>query len=461
MERKSKDLEKTEKHEDTEICVGEALYNEVQAWVKKEIGSQETPAKRKAKKKTYVPIPKNQPKLSQWFTKEGGKEQAGKSEEEKVYPEERQERGSEKNANLQETWKEEARQTDEKPVTGKDSKTIQQDIRKVLIKDRKGEKEAAGETGDVRVVEEREERRQAPTLDKEEENRSMEEEDLERLISSINSGNPQDKLVQHWLCLTKEDFRTLQGSEFINDKIIDSYMNLIQQRSLECPNLPRTYACTTFFFTKLKRFGVEEGTKQTRNWFKEDLREMDVILCPVHRADHWSLVAIDTRTKTVNYLDSLQGSRKRSPAPGIMKKFIEKYYREKGEQVKFKVKVRKDAPVQENGFDCGVFTCKYAERESKGERQNFKQKDLVQARNWMTRELMKGKLNPCEVEERKESTAKPEKKKMKSEGRKQDPAGTARTAGKKKKETKDWDRRERESSGQRQVAKSGMNGEKM
>jgi len=98
--------------------------------------------------------------------------------------------------------------------------------------------------------------------------------------------------------------------------------------------------------------------KQTKNWFKEDLREKDLILCPIHRADHWSLVAIDTRTKTVNYLDSLQGSRNISPAPGIMKKFIEKYYRDKGETVKFKVKVRKDAPVQGNGFDCGVFTCK-------------------------------------------------------------------------------------------------------
>merc|ERR1712029_556492 len=115
-------------------------------------------------------------------------------------------------------------------------------------------------------------------------------------------------------------------------------MKLIEQRSQESPNLPRTYACTTFLFTKLKAFGVEVGMEQTQNWFKEDLREKDLILCPIHRADHWSLVAIDTRTKIVNYLDSLQGSRNISPAPGIMKKFIEKYYRDKGETVKFKVK---------------------------------------------------------------------------------------------------------------------------
>ena len=68
LERKSKDLEETEKHEETEIHVEETLYKEIQAWVKKEIGAQETPAKRKEKKKTNVPHLKNQANLRQWFT---------------------------------------------------------------------------------------------------------------------------------------------------------------------------------------------------------------------------------------------------------------------------------------------------------------------------------------------------------------------------------------------------------
>ena len=66
----------------------------------------------------------------------------------------------------------------------------------------------------------------------------------------------------------------------------------------------------------------------------------------------------------------------------------------------------------------------------------------MQARNWMTRELVKGKLNPRGGEERKESTAKPEKKKKKR-GKKQDHTGTARTADKENREKKDVDRRER------------------
>ena len=58
----------TKKMEETEIHVGEELYNEVQAWVKGELETVETPGNRPEKKKKQVPQAKNQPKLSQWFS---------------------------------------------------------------------------------------------------------------------------------------------------------------------------------------------------------------------------------------------------------------------------------------------------------------------------------------------------------------------------------------------------------
>ena len=392
----------TEKSEETEIHVGEEVYNEVQAWVKGELETVETPGKMPEKKKKQVPDMKNQPKLSQWFSRETGKEKL------------------ERTANFPENREEETKQTDE-PRLERENKAGQQDIRIVLIKDSESEEEDTGEAGQTKdtrkvLVEEREARNPEASFEKGEVKRPTEEE-IEKLVSSINNGNPQDSLVQHWLSLTKEDFRTLQGKEYINDKIIDSYLRLIQERSQEYPNLPKAYMCTTFFYTKLKTFGVEEGMRQMRNWIKEDLREKDKIMCPIHSGDHWSLIAIDIKTKTVHYLDSLQGSRNTSAAPGIMKKFMEKYYRDKGEKASFKVKVRKDAPLQGNGFDCGVFTCKYAERESKGEKQDFKQEDLSHARLWMTRELMRGKLDAHWGGNKRESTAKLGKKKeMKRKG---------------------------------------------
>ena len=473
LERNPETRKDLKKLEETEIHVGEELYNEVQAWVKGEIGSPKTPVNRTEKKRKEAPQQKNQPKLCRWFSAEvdkehGNKENALKSnilQQDcrlgKITPNLNQGQQDirqaftvkgavnqelERKQNPKESLKEEARQTDLKPHGETERKAIQQDIRKVLIKDWKSEeevtREALGQTEDIRtvVVEDRMERSKGPILGKKEVNRLLEEEEIEKLASSISKGNPQEKLAHHWLSLTKEDFRTLQGREYINDKIIDSYLRLIQERSQECTSLPKAYACTTFLFTKLKTFGVEEGMEQTRNWFKEDLREKDKILCPIHSGDHWSLIVIDTKTRTVHYLDSLQGSRKTSPAPGIMKKFIEKYYQDKGEKAKFKVKVRKDAPIQGNGVDCGVFTCKYAEKESKGAKQDFRQGDLVNARLGMTRELLRGKLDADWDGKPKESTAKPVKKNV---GKKQERPVPKKNTDKEKENMKKEDRKER------------------
>merc|ERR1712048_261986 len=60
----------------------------------------------------------------------------------------------------------------------------------------------------------------------------------------------------------------------------------------------------------------------------------------------------------------------------------------------------------------------------------------------MTRELVQGKLNSGLWEKRKESTAKPEKKKD-NVGKRKERTGTEKIADKEKTETKDEDRRDR------------------
>ncbi len=75
---------------------------------------------------------------------------------------------------------------------------------------------------------------------------------------------------------------------------------------------------------------------------------------------------------------------------------MEKYYRDRGENVTFKIRIRGDAPKQENGYDCGVFLCQYAERVARRSSLNFNQKDLdlAGARERMTQELLEGRINP-------------------------------------------------------------------
>merc|ERR1712032_917982 len=50
---------------------------------------------------------------------------------------------------------------------------------------------------------------------------------------AIITGPPNEILVKHQLQMTRSDFRSLFDKNYLNDKIIDQYLLLIKQRSLE------------------------------------------------------------------------------------------------------------------------------------------------------------------------------------------------------------------------------------
>ena len=193
-----------------------------------------------------------------------------------------------------------------------------------------------------------------------------------RKVVDIRRGNGKEVLSKHGFGLTRRDYRSLCDSNYLNDRIIDQYLKHIEERNQSDPNLPKVYACTTFLYTKLDLRGIDQGMKETRDWFKEDLRENQLLLFPIHKLHHWSLIVVDTATKVINYLDSIEGSRATSSAPRTMKTFMERYYRERGEEAVFKIRIRPDAPVQENSVDCGVFVCQYAERTARSSPLNFR-----------------------------------------------------------------------------------------
>merc|ERR1711872_534021 len=183
---------------------------------------------------------------------------------------------------------------------------------------------------------------------------------------------PLDEYLNKRLPLKRRDLQTLSGSEFLNDEIINKYLTLILERNEADASLPEIYTCTTFMYTPT---GIPTHTE---SWIKEDLRRKDQIIFPIHMAleVHWSLIVVETRTKTVNYFDSLERTRIFHMSPVTIKKFMEEYYKDRGETVIFRIQRRKDAHLQDNGYDCGVFLCQNAERITRKSSMNFSQRDL-------------------------------------------------------------------------------------
>ena len=386
------------KEEEMEIAVEEEVYKEVQEWIVKMEESNSAVGERKKKKKKKEEEKKNKDIRTWLVTEHNGKEvKDSRTVVVNVEGKEAQEK-EEKMQDYRVVVKKQGKeQLSEKTSLRQGQKSKEVDIRNWFE-----EKEPVKE----KVCKELGEQSGKDT-------RRVVKNDSSTVSSHINEGPDEEVLATHGLHLKRCDMKTLQGQNYLNDQIIDEYMRLVQQRNETHPELPKVIACTTFLYTQLKTFGLEEGCRRTRRWIKEDLTQKDFVLFPIHHNDHWSLVVAEPKRKVVHYLDSINGSRYRSAAPGRIRGYMERLHERKGEQVKYKIRIRKDPPLQENGVDCGVFTCLYAERLTRKAGMNFKQADIPQARERMMEELLQGRLQQEDDTSNRETQKEPDREKEK------------------------------------------------
>ena len=219
------------------------------------------------------------------------------------------------------------------------------------------------------------------------------EKQWKEIACNINSGNQDEILSEGKFRLSRADYRSLTGCNYVNDQVMEQYFQLIKERNDADQTLPRVGILSLFLYDKLNRLGFEEGYKDTENWVETDLLKSEIILMPIHRNDHWTLIKIDNTTSQVIYYDSIIGSRRLSNAPKLIKRFLERKLSSVGETRKFQVKIEDKAPVQGNGYDCGVFVCQNAEKIARNEFVNTKQEDMPEARKRMMIELYLGSID--------------------------------------------------------------------
>ena len=194
---------------------------------------------------------------------------------------------------------------------------------------------------------------------------------IDDLQALVTQGDDKEILADHHLVIRRENMKSLYRSNYMDGTIADEYFLMIKARD---PG--RIAVMSTYFYWKFDRETFEVAYEETRRWIKEDLRTKDSILIPVCKSDHWRLIHIDTKKKVVEYLDSIVGTRKTTAAPRLMKRFVEKYYEEKGETCSFRTKILQNIPIQGNGFDCGIFMLTFAERLSRKANFNFHQSNM-------------------------------------------------------------------------------------
>ncbi|NXX23364.1 SENP2 protease, partial [Podargus strigoides] len=217
---------------------------------------------------------------------------------------------------------------------------------------------------------------------------------MEREINAaLAPGRPDEVMSSCFkLRVTREDIYTLSNYYWLNDEVVNFYMNLLVERSKK-EGYPAVHAFSTFFYTKLLYMGYSAVRRWTRG---VDLFKLDIILVPIHLGSHWVLVVIDVRKKTIKYFDSLGGKG------DVICATLFQYLQEES-QGKRNVELDRsewtlrsmephEIPQQLNGSDCGVFMCKYAEYISIDKPLTFTQYDMPYFRRMMVWEIIHQQL---------------------------------------------------------------------
>jgi hypothetical protein len=167
--------------------------------------------------------------------------------------------------------------------------------------------------------------------------------------------------------LRRRDLMTvLAPRDWLNDEVINGYLEWVVEHvnAMAGTNgrtsVPRVAAFNSFFYKKL----ASDGAKPVLRWSKRKridgvkLLEVDNVLIPVNNASHWTLLVVSGTKRTVEYLDSFNGSPK-----VFVKNALDWVRAELGAafiEDEWKI-LNTPSPHQSNNYDCGVFCITNAE----------------------------------------------------------------------------------------------------
>lgn len=128
-----------------------------------------------------------------------------------------------------------------------------------------------------------------------------------------------------------------------------------------------------------------------------NILDKEIIMFPINlNQTHWALITVVMHSKTINYYDSLYTISESSNNKMILISYLlDSYF----EYNKFTENLKKkwiynfvQCNKQENGYDCGVFVCKFMDYISRGQQITFSQKDMKYFRILIAGELFSEKI---------------------------------------------------------------------
>eukprot|EP01114_Cavostelium_apophysatum_P018007 TRINITY_DN5479_c0_g1_i1.p1 TRINITY_DN5479_c0_g1~~TRINITY_DN5479_c0_g1_i1.p1 ORF type:complete len:615 (-),score=139.27 TRINITY_DN5479_c0_g1_i1:51-1895(-) len=217
---------------------------------------------------------------------------------------------------------------------------------------------------------------------------SSEEDEI--VDEALDDDSDDERIVSEGfgIPIKKSDIYRLRPGEWLNDELVNFYMNILMERSEKKPDLPKIFAFNSFFYPLLER---KYDYSRVRRWTKKaDIFEMSRVIVPVHMGNHWCLGVINMEDKRFEYYDSFGGNNEKCLQ--LLRRYTaDEHKAKKGKDLDlsdWENYTPKDIPMQKNGYDCGVFMCKFADYLSKGQGLIFSQKNMSYFRRRMVLDIL-------------------------------------------------------------------------
>ncbi|PAN50281.2 hypothetical protein PAHAL_9G470400 [Panicum hallii] len=226
------------------------------------------------------------------------------------------------------------------------------------------------------------------------------EEEENEVHDCFHARGPSKVLVLHEpsnIEVSKEKFQCLRPRHWLNDEVINLYLELLKEREKREPKrFLKCHFFNTFFYKKLACGKNGYDYKSVKRWTTHrklgyELIECDKIFVPVHKDVHWCLAIINMKENTFHYLDSLGGTDHN--VLNMLARYIAEEVKDKSNKVidtsSWHEEIVDGIPLQQNGWDCGMFMLKYIDFHSRGLSLSFSQEHMEYFRKRTAKEILK------------------------------------------------------------------------
>jgi hypothetical protein len=229
---------------------------------------------------------------------------------------------------------------------------------------------------------------------------SSDQLDLYQMVTSRRVPGGQVLIHKFGVEITAELASCLKDGTWLNDEVINFFLELLSERSQKRlekdPSHPKCIFLNSFFYTKLSENGYNyNGVKRWTKRRKIDIFACDLVFFPVNQSNvHWTLGVINVAEQTIEFFDSMGG--RGGSYFSIMSRYLVDEYRDKKNADldidEWSQHCPHDIPHQANGYDCGMFVCKFADFRSDDLPLAFSQQHLKYFRRRIFAEICAGHI---------------------------------------------------------------------